>query len=269
MNPIFSFLNHPASPPWSHPHVTLHHKTKNSTPTLITLKNLTDTTIFLSSTPFHIPKVYLHVFAIYNASSLIIYNYCTASTPMHSLLLATTSSLKRVGDCLEQQGISMFYFDTGLPTLNCNNKIICKFTHTNTFLNSLDDTMSNNPFCFLTGHWFLKHWADAQTVEWLTPAVKATFQATLTVTQTIHKPLSECLLEDWRSSWTALLPGDQCRHFTPLGEPPDLHLHCYVYGLCLPLQTYLLVDKWLIVRKCLRTSLGTPLCISFHFLLTY
>ena len=44
---------------------------------------------------------------------------------------------------------------------------------------------------------------------------------------------------------------------------------CYIYGLCLPLRTYLLADKWLIVQKCLRTSLGTPLCILFCFLLTY
>ena len=45
--------------------------------------------------------------------------------------------------------------------------------------------------------------------------------------------------------------------------------YCYIYGLCLPLWTYLLADKWLIVRKCLRTSLGTPLCMIFRFLLTY
>ena len=44
--------------------------------------------------------------------------------------------------------------------------------------------------------------------------------------------------------------------------------HCYVYGLCLPLRTYLLTDKWVIVRKHLRTSLGTPLCILFRLLLT-
>ena len=41
----------------------------------------------------------------------------------------------------------------------------------------------------------------------------------------------------------------------------ELLPNCYVYRLCLPLQTYLLADKWLIVRKCLRTSLGTPLCM--------
>ena len=44
---------------------------------------------------------------------------------------------------------------------------------------------------------------------------------------------------------------------------------CYVYGLCLPLRTYLLTDKWVTVQKHLRTSLGTPLCILFRFLLTY
>ena len=46
-------------------------------------------------------------------------------------------------------------------------------------------------------------------------------------------------------------------------------IYCYVYRLHLPLQTYLLTDKWVTVQKCLRTSLGTPLCILFHFLLTY
>ena len=93
------------------------------------------------------------------------------------------------------------------------------------------NTLSNNPLCFLTGHWFSKHWANAWTEEWLTLAVEAMFQATLTATQTIHKPLSERLLEDWRSSWTAPLPGDQHCHFTPLGEPPNLHLHPFVQGV--------------------------------------
>ena len=98
MNPVFSFPNHPTSPPWSHDCVTLHHRSKNTTPSLNTLKMLTDTTIFLSSSPFHVPKLYLHIFAIYDNTRLIISNYCTASSLTSSLLLATTSSLKRVGD---------------------------------------------------------------------------------------------------------------------------------------------------------------------------
>ena len=57
----------------------------------------------------------------------------------------------------------------------------------------------------------------------------------------------------------------------PAGRPTpeDQVQACYVYGLCLPLRTYLLADKWLVVRKRLRTSLGSPLCILFRFLLTY
>ena len=102
MNPVFSFPNHPTTPPWSHPCVTFHHQSKNTTLSRNALKKLSNTTIFLSSSPFHIPKVYLHVFAIYDNSSLIIFDYCTASTPTSSLLLAATSSLKRVGDCLER-----------------------------------------------------------------------------------------------------------------------------------------------------------------------
>ena len=98
MNPIFSFLNHPATPSWSHDRVTLHHRSKNTKPACDILKNLSDCTIFLSPAPFHIPKLYLHIFAIYNNSRLIISDYCIASTPTSSLLLATTSSLQRVGD---------------------------------------------------------------------------------------------------------------------------------------------------------------------------
>ena len=63
------------------------------------------------------------------------------------------------------------------------------------------------------------------------PAVEAVFQATLTVTQTIHKPLSERLLEDWKASWTPPPPGDPRHHFTPLGEPPDLSLHPFIKGV--------------------------------------
>jgi hypothetical protein len=98
MNPVFSFPNHPATPPWSHPHTTFHHRSKDTTLSCNALKKLTDTTIFLSSAPFHIPKLYLHIFAIYDNSHLLIYDYCTASSPTSSLLLAATSSLKRVGD---------------------------------------------------------------------------------------------------------------------------------------------------------------------------
>ena len=98
---VFPFPKHPASPPWSHPRVTLHHRSKNTTPSQQALIKLTDTTIFLASAPFHIPKLYLHIFAIYKDTRLHISDYCTASSPMASLLLAATSSLKRVGDCPE------------------------------------------------------------------------------------------------------------------------------------------------------------------------
>jgi hypothetical protein len=102
MNPIFSYLNHPATTPWSHTHTTFYTRSKNMLPALTALKKLPEMMIFLSSAPFHIPKVYLHIFAIYDYNTLIISDYCTASTPTHSLLLAVTSSLKRVSDCLEQ-----------------------------------------------------------------------------------------------------------------------------------------------------------------------
>ena len=63
------------------------------------------------------------------------------------------------------------------------------------------------------------------------PAVEAAFQAMLTAIQTVHKPLSECLLEDWRDSWMPPLPGDPRHHFTPLGEPPDTTLHPFIQGI--------------------------------------
>jgi hypothetical protein len=129
------------------------------------------------------------------------------------------------------EGHTSFYSDAGLPTLNCNNRIIRNITHINTFLNSLDSTLSNNPLCFLTGHWFSRCWVNARTAEWFTLAVEAAFQVTLTATQVTPKPLSECLLEDWRSSWTPPPPGDKHCHFTPLGEPPDLPLHPFVQGV--------------------------------------
>jgi hypothetical protein len=138
----------------------------------------------------------------------------------------------------------MFYSDTGLPTLNRDNRIICNVTHINTFLNSLDTTLSNNPLCFLTGHWFSRPWVNARTMEWFTPAVKATYQVTLTATQTIPKPLSEHLLEDWRSSWTPPSPGDHRRFFTPLGEPPDLSLHPFVQGVLTARVTHIPVSHF-------------------------
>ena len=60
----------------------------------------------------------------------------------------------------------------------------------------------------------------------------------------------------------SLVPKNTTHTPTPLST-------CYIYGLPLRLRTYLLADKWLIVRKHLRISLGTPLCILFRFLLTY
>jgi hypothetical protein len=205
-----------------------HHCSKNTTPSLNALKNLHDTTIFLSSTPFHIPKLYLHIFAIYNDTHLTIYDYCIASSLTSLLLLTATSSLKRVGDCPERREIKLFYSDAGLPTLG-NNRIIshsvtlCNIPLINAFHHSLDTLLHTNPLSFITGHWYSRRWVNARADEGYTPAVEAMFQATLTATQVVHKSLSECLLEDWRAAW------------------------CYVYRLCLPLRTYLLADKWLIV----------------------
>ena len=126
----------------------------------------------------------------------------------------------------------MFYSDAGLPTLSSDNRIISRnVTLINIFHCSITTILSNNPLSFLTGHWFSKHWVNAQANKWFNPAVEATFQVTLTVTQTVHKPLPEHLLEEWQSSWTRPPPRDPCRHFTPLGEPPDTTLHPFVQGV--------------------------------------
>ena len=236
MNPVFSFPHHPASPPWSHPRATLHTRSKNSTPSINALKKLSNITIFLSSAPFHIPNLYLHIFAIYHSNVLTRSNYCTASTPTLSLLLATTSSLKRVGDCPERQEICLFYSDAGLPTLSDDRIILRNIMLRNiplihTFHRSIDTLLNTNPLSFLTGHWYLRHWVNAQAREWYVPTVEAAFQATLTVPQTVETPLSDCLLEDWRATWTPPPPGDPRRHFTPLGEPPDLSLHPFTKGV--------------------------------------
>ena len=227
----FSFPNHPATPPWSHPRATFHTRSKNNAPSLSVLKKLSGTTIFLASAPFHTPKVYLHIFAIYDDTSLIISDFCLASSPIHSLLLAATSSLKRVGDRPERREITIFYSDAGLPTLTSDTRTIRNVTLTNSFRNSLHDTLTNNPLLHITGRWFSKRWADAQTEEWLQPGAELAFQTTLTRTQHPLIPLSGRLEEDWRSTWTAPPPGDPRRHFTPLGEPPSLILPDFVRGV--------------------------------------
>ena len=236
MNPVPPFPNHPATPPWSHPRVTLHHRSKNTTPSLNALKKLTSTTIFLSSAPFHSPKLFLHIFAIYNDTHLTIYDYCIASSLMSSLLLAATSSLKRVGDCPEQREIQMFYSNAGLPTLGDNRIILHNVTLRNiplinAFHHSLDTLLHTNPLSFLTGHWYLRRWVNARADEWYVPAIEAAFQATLTATQNSYKLPSERLLEDWRANWIPPPPRDPRRHLTPLGEPPDLLLHPFINGV--------------------------------------
>ena len=130
----------------------------------------------------------------------------------------------------------MFYSDAGLPTLGDNRIISRNITLRNvhlinTFHHSLDTLLDANPLSFFTGHWYSRQWVNTRANEWFKPAVEATFQATLTTTQVIHKTLSECLLEDWRATWTPPPPGDPHRHFAPLGEPPDLSLHPFVTGV--------------------------------------
>ena len=235
MNPVFSYPPHPATPPWSHPRVTFHKRSKNTTPSRNALKKLSDTTIFLSSAPFHIPNLFLHIFAIYHSNTLTITDYCTASTPTLSLLLAATSSLKRVGDCPERQEIRIFYSDAGLPTLS-DNRIISRSALTrnvliNTFHHAIDSLLNTNQLSFLTGHWYSRRWVNARADEWYVPTVEAAFQATLTVPQTTPIPLSERLVEDWRATWTPPLPGDPRRHFAPLSDPPDPSLHPFVKGV--------------------------------------
>ena len=84
----------------------------------------------------------------------------------------------------------MFYSNAGLPTLCCNNRIISRnVTLINIFHRSLDTLLYANPLSFLSGYWFSRRWVNARAAEWFTLAVKAVFQATLTVTQTVHKPL--------------------------------------------------------------------------------
>ena len=126
----------------------------------------------------------------------------------------------------------MFYSDAGLPTLCHDNRIILRnVTLINTFHHSLNTLLYTNPLSFLSGYWFSRHWVNARATEWFMPAVEAAFQATLAVTQTVHKPLPECLLEDWRASWTPPPPGDPRCHFTPLGEPPDTSFHPFINGV--------------------------------------
>ena len=236
MNPVFSYPRHPASPPWSHPHATLHTRSKNTTPAINALKKLSDITIFLSSTPFHIPNLYLHIFAIYHSNVLFISDYCIARTPTLSLLLAMTSSLKRVGDCPERREINIFYSDAGLPTLS-DNRIISRnvMLHNvpliHTFHHSIDTLLNTTILSYITGHWYLRCWVNARAREWYVPTVEAAFQATLTAPQTIQTLPSERLLEDWRATWTPPPPGDPRRHFAPLGEPPDLSLHPFIKGV--------------------------------------
>ena len=140
-----------------------------------------------------------------------------------------------MGDCPERQEIKIFYSDAGLPTLDDNriisHNITLRNVLINTFHHSLDTLLDTNPLSYITGHWYSRRWVNARADEWYMPTVEAAFQATLSVTQTIHKLLSECLLEDWRAAWTPPPPGDPCRHFAPLGEPPDLLLHPFINGV--------------------------------------
>ena len=125
----------------------------------------------------------------------------------------------------------MFYSDVGLPTLTSDTRIICNVTLINSFHNSVDDTLTNNPLSYITGYWFSMRWVNTRTTEWLQPGVETAFQATLTHPQTVLLPLSECLVEEWRSTWTAPLPGDPRRHFTPLREPPGLTIPNFIQGV--------------------------------------
>jgi hypothetical protein len=101
----------------------------------------------------------------------------------------------------------------------------------NAFHHSFDTLLYANPSSFITGHWYSRRWVNARADEWFTPAVEVAFQATLTVTQNIHKSPSEHLLDNWRATWTPPPPGDARHHFAPLGEPPELTLHPFVTGV--------------------------------------
>ena len=145
-------------------------------------------TIFLSSAPFHIPKLFLHIFAIYENTRLIISDYTLASTLTSSLLLATTSSLQRVGDCPERQVITIFYSNAGLPTLYRDNRIISRnVTLINTLHHSLQTLLYTNPLSLILGHWFSRRWVNARAAEWFSPTVEAAFQATLSATQMLRR----------------------------------------------------------------------------------
>ena len=233
-HPIPCFPDHPATPPWKHPRVTLNCKTKNTTPALEALKTLPEVAVFLASAPFHTPGVFLNVFAIYLSSRLHITDYCLASTPTDSLLLAATSSLRRVGIRPDQCEMVMFFTDAGLPTLGdplLTKSVRSRAPLLKAFHNALSDILDTNPLLFITGHWFSRRWVNTRTREWLAPTVEAAFRASLSAPQNVLKPPSERLLEDWRAMWSPPRPGDPRRHFAPLGEPPDLTIHPFVTGV--------------------------------------
>ena len=235
LHPIPFFPNHPASPLWSHPHVTLHHKTKNTAPALAALKKLPEVTIFLASAPFHTPRLFLHVFAIYISSRLHISDFCIASSPSHSLLLAATSSLRRVGIRPDQCEMMLFFTDAGLPTLGDHISKSVRYQsnvpYINAFHRSLEDLLDANEHSSFTGHWFSRRWINARTREWLAPTVEDAFQASLMAPQLLRASPSEHLFEDWRATWIPPKPGDPRRHFAPLGEPPDTTIHPFVSGV--------------------------------------
>ena len=128
----------------------------------------------------------------------------------------------------------LFFTDAGLPTLGDNlltKSVRKRAPLQKAFYNALSDVLVTNPLLFITGHWFSRRWVNARTREWLAPTVEDAFRTSLSAPQIALKSPTECLLEDWRDMWSPPLPGDPRRHFSPLGEPPDLTIHPFVSGV--------------------------------------
>src|SRR6267142_515655 len=98
--PFDLFPPHPALPPWSHPHFTIHPKNHNhrlhktNTVTIITTPS-PSLKIFITTAPFHIPHSFFATFAIFHRNSLLISDFTLGPTPTHALFLALISALRR------------------------------------------------------------------------------------------------------------------------------------------------------------------------------
>jgi Reverse transcriptase (RNA-dependent DNA polymerase) len=154
---------HLSLPDWSRPRVTFHPFSPLHKQALDALSDPTPTKIFITSTAFHVPHLYLGIFAIYLNNVLHISDYTLETSQKRCTTVALLHALRHVPT--SHKHIFIFYMDKSFPSYATSTTASAHLPFSYAIVNALDDLLTDADLTF-TGLWFFKRWVNARAGKW-------------------------------------------------------------------------------------------------------